>query len=187
MSAKPGLVAGDLVFLCLLVLAWAAVGLSGSFAYQQGARLESAKDNGQTFLRWVENLSAQLQKGQTLAPDGCVAASVPASDGSSTDSADRRIWAVCRQALLGQGGALSGLVNPFNSQHPVLGAKCERKQPSARGIVVVEKGTPSAPGLPPSTAWAPLPDEEPLQRGLMLRVQVCDGGGYPIRIAEVTL
>ena len=187
MSAKPGLVAGDLVFLCLLVLAWAAVGLSGSFAYQQGARLESAKDNGQSFLRWTESLSAHLQKGQPLAPDVCTAAAVPTSDAPSTDSADRLSWALCRQVLLGQGGALSGLVNPFNSQHPVLGAKCERKQPSARGIVVVEKGTPSAPGLPPSTAWAPLPDEEPLQRGLMLRVQVCDGGGYPIRIAEVTL
>ena len=34
--------------------------------------------------------------------------------------------------------------------------------------------------------WSPLEEKDALFKGLALRVQVCDAGGYAIKVVEVT-
>lgn len=183
-AAAPGLGAEDLVFLLLLVLALAAVALSGRLAYEQGARLETAKSHAQVFVRWAEAVAQSAEKeGLTL--QRC--ASLSAAPAGQAPEAKPPSWSACRQALMSAGAPLAELANPFMASNALIGSKCERKLPASRGLVIVEKGTPTPPGLPPGVVWSALAEDEPMARGLQLRVQVCDGGGYPIRIAEVTL
>ena len=96
-------------------------------------------------------------------------------------------WATCREALFTAGGPLSRLSNPFDAVIPVAANKCERRNRSTRGVVYIQKGTPPPPGVPGGTSWSPIEDDEPMVRGLLLRVQACDAGGYTINIGEVKL
>lgn len=96
-------------------------------------------------------------------------------------------WATCREALFTAGGPLSRLSNPFDATIPVASSKCERRNRATRGVVHLQKGTQPPLGVPGGTTWSPLEDEEPMVRGLLLKVQACDAGGYPINIGEVKL
>jgi hypothetical protein len=127
--------------------------------------------------------------GDAHAPESAqaLAASGPAPAASAPGQPAAPTWQACRQALFAQGGPLAGLANPFNAKNTVLGTRCERKSAATRGHVLVEKGTPPPPGMPGSVSWGPLEDKEPIAKGLMLRIQVCDAGGYAIKVAEVTL
>ena len=177
-STRLGL--ADFGFLALLALALAAVALCGRFAYKEGLLLETAKTNAQAVAAWAEKLAERKDLALTLAR--CATAT-----GESAALQGEADWGSCRQALFGEGGPLAALSNPFNVQNPVAGPQCEKRSPLTRGLVLLEKGTPSAPGMPAAVSWTPLADDDALLRGLMLRVQVCDAGGYAVRIAEVKL
>lgn len=187
-----GFGAGDVMFLCVLALALVAVVLAGRFAYREGALLETAKANAQAFVKWAEAVAATAEKDVplTLAQCGAMPGVSPEKAEAEPEPEPPAVatnWVTCREALFSAGGPLSHLSNPFDSNNPVAGSKCEKKSAATRGLVFLEKGTPSPPGMPPNVSWSPLHDDEPVARGLMLRVQACDAGGYPIRIAEVRL
>ena len=119
-------------------------------------------------------------------------APAPAADTEHADAAPEApkvatTWATCREALFTAGGPLSHLSNPFDSTIPVAGNKCERRNRSTRGVVYVQKGTQPPPGVPGGASWSPIEDDEPMARGLLLKIQVCDAGGYTIGIGEVKL
>jgi len=82
---------------------------------------------------------------------------------------------------------LAGAVNPFGAKASTFAPACEKGHYLGRGAIVVEKGTASPPGFPPSISYAPIPDDEALVKGLMLRVMVCDPSGYAVRVGEVKL
>ncbi len=288
-GSGPGIGAGDVAFLILLVLALVAVVLSGRFSYREGMLLETAKGNAQEFMKWADSVSAADSKAEpfTLAlcgtkpadllaesaakvvPEG--AAGLPAfakdpaegasaaalaaspvatahagahgapleappgaahgatqhapqiaaqaapsggphgpsheavaakdaaketpsenSDQTAKDAAPdapkvATTWATCRESLFTAGGPLSHLSNPFDAVIPVASNKCERRNRATRGVVYIQKGTQPPPGVPGGTSWSPIEDDEPMVRGLMLRVQACDAGGYTINIGEVKL
>lgn len=96
-------------------------------------------------------------------------------------------WKACRDALFAAGGPMAGLTNPFNVANGVIGPKCERKSALTRGVVLVDKGTPTPPGTAAPVVWSPIEEGEAVVKGLMLRVRVCDAGGYALAVAEVTL
>lgn len=128
-------------------------------------------------------------EGQGAVANGADGAARESAETAAAPEAPRVAtnWTTCREALFTAGGPLSHLSNPFDRNNPVSGNKCEKKSAATRGLVFLEKGTPSPPGMPPNVSWSPLNDDEPVARGLMLRVQVCDAGGYPLKIAEVKL
>lgn len=68
-----------------------------------------------------------------------------------------------------------------------MGVKCERDKPATRGQVVVEKGTPPPAGMSGSVSYGAIEDSEPMVKGLMLKILVCDKGSYPIKVSEVKL
>ena len=77
--------------------------------------------------------------------------------------------------------------NPFNPDEPVVGVKCERDKPATRGLVVVEKGTPPPLGMSGSVSYGAIEDSEPMVKGLMLKILVCDKGSFSIKVSEVKL
>lgn len=96
-------------------------------------------------------------------------------------------WKACRDALFAAGGPMAGLANPFNPTNGVIGPKCERKSALTRGVVLVDKGTPTPPGTPAPVVWSPIEEGDAVVKGLMLRIRICDAGGYALAVAEVTL
>ncbi len=125
--------------------------------------------------------AAPVAEGAAAAPEGEHAEAPPATPSVATT------WATCREALFTAGGPLSQLSNPFDVAIPVAANKCERRNRSTRGVVYIQKGTQPPPGVPGGTSWSPIEDEEPMVRGLLLKVQACDAGGYTIQIGEVKL
>lgn len=179
-GASSRLGSGDIAFLVLLALALLAVVLCGRFAYREGVLLEKAKANAQAVAAWAHKLAERKDLALTLARCASAAGESAALQGEAD-------WGSCRQALFGENGPLAELSNPFHAQNPVAGPQCEKRSLLTRGMVTLEKGTPSAPGMPAGVSWGALGDDDALVRGLLLRVQVCDAGGYAVRIAEVKL
>ena len=178
-----------MAFIALLVIALVAVVLSGRWAYHKGVLLETAKANAEALVRWAEAVASENDKDGPL-PIALCASSPAKAAGPAVPApvpGKAATWSSCREALLSPGGPLADLVNPFDRFNLVTGSKCERKTPLSRGLVVLEKGTAAPPGMPAGMTWTGLADDEPLVRGLVLRVQVCDEGGYPLRIAELKL
>ncbi len=165
----------------------------------------AAKDVPLTLALCGEMPGTEPERAATLAPEGQAgalraqsAASASGGEASAEPTGSPEAvppaqppvaatWATCREALFTAGGPLSHLSNPLDTTNPVVGSVCEKRNRAVRGVVFLQKGTAPPPGMPSSVSWDALADEEPLGRGLMLRIQVCDPGGYPIRIGEVKL
>jgi len=122
--------------------------------------------------------------GGDKAPEGH--ADKPAEGAGATAHAGVT-WQSCREALFAQSGALAQLSNPFDPANTVLGTKCEKRNAATRGLVLVEKGVPPPPGTTGAMTWAVLEDGDLVAKGLQLRIQVCDAGGYLLKVAEVKL
>ncbi len=142
----------------------------------------------------TELASAVAPQGQSVALEPIaqtVAGASAATEGSPAEpaaSAQAQVtWKTCHEALFAQSGALANLSNPFDAANTVLGTRCEKRNLATRGLVLVEKGVAPAPGTSGSLSWAALEEADPIARGLQLRIQVCDAGGYLVRVAEVKL
>lgn len=170
----------EALFFLVLTCAMAAVVYCGRFAYREAMLLEDAKANGQAVAAWAERVAEAHAKGEAVSPSACG----PTSDATDAEPAH---WQACREALLGPEGPLAALRNPFNADNTVLGTKCERMSAATRGHVLVHKGTQPPQGMSGNMTFAPLEAKDALAKGTVLRIQVCDAGGYAIRVAEVTL
>lgn len=183
-SASPQAVAfwrpRDWGFLTALGLALLAVVWCGRFSFNEGVLLEVTKSNGEAVAAWAAQLADRKGTPLTLATCASITGESPALQGEAD-------WGSCRQALLAEGGLFAQLSNPFGPQNPVVGPRCDKKNPNARGVVMLEKGTSSLPGMPAHVTWELLSDEDALVRGMLLRVQACDAGGYALKIAEIKL
>ena len=174
----------EIGFVLLLVGAMVCVFLSGRFAWREASLFQQAKDNGQALVGWATAVAAAHEGKGHLAPTACQRAAAETAADADAPALD---WARCREQLLGAQGALSGMRNPFGPSAPVFSSACERGHYAGRGAVVLEKGTASPPGFPPSVSYGALEDAEPMVRGMLLRVLVCDPSGYGVRVAEVKL
>ncbi len=165
----------EVLFFVVLACAMAAVVYCGRFAYREATLLEEAKANGEAIARWAESMAEAHAKGEPITPAACGA-----------QDAAPATWQACRDALFGPEGPFAQMRNPFNAANTVLGTQCQRKSAATRGHVLVHKGTPPPQGVAGSMFWSPLEEKDALVKGLALRVQVCDAGGYAIKVAEVT-
>ncbi|MEY4654402.1 MAG: hypothetical protein RI884_2983 [Pseudomonadota bacterium] len=170
----------EVLFFVVLACAMAAVVYCGRFAYREALLLEEAKANGQAISRWAESMAEAHANGAALTPTACGFA-------AGAQDAEPATWQACRDALFGPEGPFAQMRNPFNAANTVLGTQCQRQSAATRGHVLVHKGTPPPQGVAGSMYWSPIDGKETLVKGLALRVQVCDAGGYAIKVAEVTL
>ncbi len=183
-AARARLTWSEMGFLALLLLALVCVFLSGRFAYREASLFQQAKDNGSALLHWATAVAASSEGHAALSPKVCQQPDAPYDAQAEVVPLT---WAQCREQLWGEQGPMAGLNNPFGAKSPIWVGGCERGHFADRGALVVEKGTSSPPGFPPAVSYASLGDEEPLAKGLMLRVVVCDPSGYGVRVGEVKL
>lgn len=175
---------GEVGFLVLLFLALVCVVLSGRFAYREAALFQQAKDHGSALLHWATAVAAASEGHPALSSQVC---QQPDATVEAQTARAPLTWAQCREQLWAEHGPMAGLANPFGAKAPLWMGGCERGHYAGRGALVLEKGTASPPGFPPSVSYASLGDEEPLTKGMLLRVVVCDPSGYGVRVGEVKL
>ncbi len=172
-----GLALSELAFIMCLLGALALVGALGWMSLTEERRTDRAKGRAVALLQWFDDLAADPAKVDLAQRDQCTPDKV--ANGSE------KTWLSCRNALLAEGGPLHGFVNPFDSEYPVFGDKCERKNTATRGIIVVQESLKVPPGQP--AAFAPMPPTRPLEKDLGFRVIVCDKGSFPIKVGESRL
>lgn len=177
-----GIALSEFLFVVTLIGALVLVGFLGGISVQEARRTDAAKERAVKMVQWFESLSANASETTAAIKDQCGVAE-PVEKTASTSVA--KTWQACREALALEGGPLYGYVNPFGEENPLFSEKCDRKNISTRGAIIVEESLKVPPGLP--AAFAPIQDGRLLERGLAFRVTICDKGSYPIKIGEAKL
>ncbi len=177
-----GIALSEFLFILTLTGALVLVGFLGRISMQEARRTEAAKEQAVKMVQWFESLSANASEITAAIKDQCGVAE-PVEKTASTSVA--KTWQTCREALALEGGPLYGYVNPFGEENPLFNEKCDRKNISTRGAIIVEESLKVPPGQP--AAFAPMQDGRLLEKDLAFRVTICDKGSFPIKIGEAKL
>ena len=170
-SGKPNL--GDTIFLiflgCMLVLvAWVGV-----LAYRDGMKNEITKHNGEAWVKWLKE-SSEPRMQENFAIESC-----------SVSTDERRRWGDCFEAILQNVKELQNQSNAFTGQPLEFIAKCDPKDRSTIGSIVLEKIVPTPPGSAIPAITSQLVSLDAIDTKISLKLTVCDKGGYPIKVDEI--
>ena len=170
-TGKPNL--GDTLFLIFLACMLGLVAWVGVLAYRDGLKNENTKNNGEAWVKWLkENSDPRLQ--ENFAIESCSA---------STD--ERRRWGDCFEAVLQNVKELQNQSNAFTGQPLEFIAKCDSKDRSTVGSIVLEKIVPTPPGSAIATITSQLLATDVIDAKITLKLTVCDKGGYPVKVDEL--
>ena len=197
----------DMVFLLLLGVALAAVGLVGWQAYDDAQKEFKALGTAKVWAQWLGEAGSQRSKAD-FHPQACALAAAKSErpplaillEGSGRElllntesgqggealtvpSSDGS-WRACEQVLREPSGALSGLRNPYSGEVQASAVRCDAADPRTAGALVLEKAKPSLVE-PRPLAFTPLAAEDLIQSPLKLRVSVCDRWGRIHRVADL--
>ena len=197
----------DMVFLLLLGVALAAIGLVGWRAYDDAEKEFKTLSNAKVWAQWLGEAGPQRGKAD-FHPQACALAAAKAEqpplaillEGSgrelllSTESgqsgdalakpASDGTWRACEQALREAGGVLSGLRNAYSGEVQASAARCDAADPKTVGALVLEKARPSLVE-PRPLAFSHLAPADLIRAPLKLRVSVCDRWGQARRVADL--
>ena len=195
----------DRIFMAFLVVMLGIMLLIGRITYIEGSKIEVGKSNGEAWAEWfkktsLERFKAEFQPsacaaGQATAPIDVIAPAAAAITGagkklalalkpSAPQSPAANTWGNCLKALMAE-GPLSELRNPFTGQRPEFIEKCDFSNRKLAGGLILEKLTPTLPGMAIPVVASQLVDADVITQKLQLRLTVCDGGAYPIPIASM--
>lgn len=170
-TGKPNL--GDTLFLIFLAcILWLVVWV-GVLAYRDGLKLEITKNNGEAWVKWLKE-SSEPRMQENFAIESCSAI---------TDQ--RRRWGDCFEAVLQNVKELQNQSNAFTGQPLEFIAKCDPKDRSTVGSIVLEKIIPTPPGSAIATTTSQLLGTDAIDAKITLKLTVCDKGGYPIKVDEL--
>lgn len=197
----------DMVFLLLLGVALAAIGLVGWRAYDDAQKEFKALGNAKVWAQWLSEAGAQRGKAG-FHPQACALAAAKdeqpplaillegsgrelllntesgqGSDALVQASSDGR-WRACEQVLQEARGALSGLRNPYSGEVQGSAVHCDAADPKTAGALVLEKAKPSLVE-PRPLVFTALAAEDLIKSPLKLRVSVCDRWGRIHRVADL--
>ena len=194
----------DMFFLVFLVFAVVGVAWVGYLSFKAGMKTETTKRNGEAWAKWLTDAGGPRHKegflpGECAAgvfplgavvPSAATAASAPEAspekvDTLATTATGPRTWGDCLAALSKSESPMGAMRNPFLNKPLELIEKCDTANRSVAGFMVLEKLTPTPPGSAVPYTPSQLMPADPIDQKLQLRVTMCDGGGYPIRIAEL--
>jgi len=204
---KLGPTWADILFLIFLVGVLISVTMLGRLAFEEGMKTESSKENGEAWVKWMSDASADRFK-EGFQPAACaggpsVAAAVekerkeliraakilakkeglenePITIGDIKSGS----WGECFKALTQKGGPLSNLKNAFTLEPLSLVAKCDPGDFSTAGGFVLEKNINTPLGSAVPTVTSTLADNDSIVDKINVRVTICDKGAYPTKIAE---
>ena len=97
---------------------------------------------------------------------------------------ERKRWGECFADIMDNVKELNGLRNAFTGEPLAFIAKCEPKDRSTNGNMVLEKIVPTPPGSAIPTVASQMVDMDAIDTKTSMKLTVCDKGGYPIKIDE---
>ena len=152
--------------------AWAG-GLGGCACLSRWLENENTKHNGEAWVKWLKE-SSEPRMQENFAIESCSA---------STD--ERRRWGDCFEAILQNVKELQNQSNAFTGQPLEFIAKCDPKDRSTVGSIVLEKIVPTPPGSAIATITSQLLATDVIDAKITLKLTVCDKGGYPVKVDEL--
>jgi hypothetical protein len=162
----------DIMFLIFLTCALVCVGWVGVLSYEEGNKNEVTKQNGEAWVKWLkENSEPRLQEDFAL--ESCAASAM-----------ERRRWGDCYTEIMDKVKELKSLKNAFTDEPLVFIAKCDPKDHSTVGNIILEKIVPTPPGSAVPTVASQLVEMDAIDTKVALKMTVCDKGGYPIKVDE---
>lgn len=197
----------DIVFLLLVGVMLAAVGLVGWRAYDDAQREFAAHNNARVWAQWLSDAGPQRGKSN-FHPQACALAAVKdeqpplaimlegtgrellirTESGQGADapaqSPSDGSWRACEQALREGRGALAGLRNAYSGESQGSTVRCDGADPKTSGAVLLGKAKPSLTE-PRPLQFSPLAPEDLVQAPLKLRLAVCDRWGRSRHVADV--
>ena len=197
----------DISFLVFLVGVLVSVTLLGRLAFEEGMKTERSKENGEAWVKWMTDASADRFK-EGFQPAACaggpaVAAAIEkekkelmraAKIAAKKDGFDDEpisiteiksgAWGACFNALTQKGGPLSTLTNAFSLETLSLVEKCDPSDLSTAGGFVLEKNVNTPLGSAIPTVTSSLINSDSIVDKVNVRVTICDKGAYPTKIAE---
>lgn len=197
----------DIVFLLLVGVMLAAVGLVGWHDYDDARREFAAASNARVWAQWLSEAGPQRGRSN-FHPQACALATVKEEqpplaimlEGSGRELLIRTesgqggdapaqtpsdgSWRACEQALREGRGALAGLRNAYSGESQASTVRCDTADPKTAGAVLLEKAKPSLTE-PRPLQFSPLTPDDLVQTPLKLRVAVCDRWGHTRHVADV--
>jgi hypothetical protein len=164
----------DVAFLVLAVATLAGIAALGVGSYRAAHDLEQLKRN-------AEHVVARLE---AIAATRGTAAADPAACARHAPGATPAGWSACLSAIRSEPD-IAAFANGFVAGNQAFGKACSTEDPAARGTIVFEKGTEWFSAGTTGTSFAPVADEEAIDRELVLRVRVCGRWGEPVTVREV--
>ena len=170
-SGKPNF--WDPVFLIFLACVLVLVAWVGVLAYADGMKIEVTKQNGEAWVKWLkENSEPRMQENFPI--ESC-----------SASADERRRWGDCFESILQNVKELQNQSNAFTGRPLEFIAKCDPKDRSTVGSIVLEKIVPTPPGSAISSITSQLISMDAIDTKILLKLTVCDKGGYPIKVDEL--
>ena len=178
---KHGMGTGDYYFIGFLIFVVVSVAFLGSINYKEAIKTEQAKSNGEALTAWLTE--AGLKRFDADSPhEACKGGVKPALDAKSGDPV-AGTWGPCFAYIMTK-TKLKELSNSFFDAPPKQIAQCDTSDRTAMGAIVLENlvATPVGSAIP--FVISPLTDATAIDTKLLLRMSVCDKGGYAIKISE---
>ncbi len=174
-SSKGRLDSRDVGFLIFLAFAMAAVIALGTLTFKEGLHVENAKQNGEAWMNWLAQAGPE-RMSETYEPQACA--------GTKVSDKAANTWGDCMNYLRNQ-SQLNKLVNTFSNQPVHVVEKCIKSDLSTRGAISFSNivSTPVGSAVPSVTT--PLIEATPIDSKLLIRITVCDKGGYPSKVGEI--
>ena len=162
----------DILFLIFLTGVLVCVGWVGVLSHEEGNKNEVTKQNGEAWVKWLkDNSDPRLQ--EDFAIESCAASAM-----------ERRRWGDCVNDIMENVKELKGLKNAFTDEPVAFIAKCDPKDRSTIGSIILEKIVPTPPGSAVAVVASQLVEMDAIDTKVSLKLTVCDKGGYPIKVDE---
>ena len=162
----------DILFLIFLACVLVCVAWVGVLSHEEGIKNEVTKQNGEAWVKWLkDNSEPRLQ--EDFAIESCAASAM-----------GRRRWGDCFNEIMESVKELNGLKNAFTGESVAFIAKCDPKDRSTIGSMILEKIVPTPPGSAVPTVASQLVEMDAIDTKVALKLTVCDKGGYPIKVDE---
>jgi hypothetical protein len=162
----------DILFLIFLTCVLVCVGWVGVLSHEEGNKNEITKQNGEAWVKWLkDNSEPRLQEDFAL--ESCAASAM-----------ERRRWGDCYTEIMDNVKELKDLKNAFTDEPLLFIAKCDPKDHTTVGNMILEKIVPTPPGSAVPTVASQLVEMDAIDTKVALKMTVCDKGGYPIKVDE---
>lgn len=166
--------AWDVAFLLVACGAMVAIAALGVGSYRAAHDLERLKRN-------AEHVAGRLEAIAAARPAGLADPPACARQPRAPDAAG---WGACLAAIRGAPD-IAAISNGFAPGNAAFGKACSTDDPAARGTIVFEKGTEWFSAGSTGTSFAPIAEDEAIDREVVLRVRVCGRWGEPVSVREV--